>query len=110
MFRLVRPKLAVNDEDTVAPAESAVAVSMTDLLSKLTYRYSPLIVQLLATAYSMPGAPSRSETASRRSPKFDQVWIRPAIDLVSKGFERIYGKRLKQRRWMLELMYVLHLC
>ena len=32
---------------------------MTDLLSKLTYRYSPLIVQFLATAYSLPRADIR---------------------------------------------------
>ena len=54
MFSLVRLKLAVNDEGTVARNGSEVAASVKEVLSKFTYRYSPLIVQFLAIAYSRP--------------------------------------------------------
>jgi hypothetical protein len=69
MLRLVRPKLAVNDEGTVAPGGSEVAVSITDLLSKLTYIYSPLIVQFLATTYSAPPPTVQPDIASLPEPE-----------------------------------------
>src|SRR6266571_68717 len=54
MLKLVRLKLALNDAGAGSPQQLAKAVSLSDLLAKLTKRYSPLIDQCGDKAHSRP--------------------------------------------------------